>query len=533
MTDQLMRVARRRVSPPGFALLLAGTYLVFGLAWILFSDRAVESVITDVSALSRIQTAKGWFYVILTASLLFAGAWWAMASIENLLQRHALTGLQNRSLFTEHVQKILDRERGTGRTVFVSVMDIDHFRDINTGLGYAAGDVVLLEVARRLRAFFHDDASAHFGGDTFARVTVLGAADAVERANQDYERFREQLWRPIFVSTGEVEITGSVGTATSNDECHEAARLIRYAEIAQVEAQRLGGDVRLFYRPEWQSEMQDRRDLALALRRAIAEGCITVVYQPQIDIASGDLHGVEVLARWTHPSLGSISPERFVDAAERSSQIAALTSLVIRRALDELSRAGVLGTVVPRVGLNISGHQFRSSERLASLAETLEAHRDRLCLLTLEVTESDALHGRDRARAFFQDMRERGATISIDDFGTGHSSLAQLKTLPIQELKIDRQFVMSLPEDQDDLAITRTVLAMSRSLNLRTVAEGVETAEQLALLRELGCTVAQGYFIARPMPIDDLLKWLAARSKAAQGQLAQSRLDARAAWCGR
>jgi diguanylate cyclase (GGDEF)-like protein len=521
MPDHLMRAARRRISPLKFALLLAGTYLLFGLAWILFSDRAVESVITDVGALSRIQTAKGWFYVFFTAVLLFAGAWWAMASIENLLQRHALTGLQNRSLFTEYLQGILDRERNTGRTVFVSVMDIDHFRDINTGLGYVAGDVVLLEVARRLRAFFHDNASAHFGGDTFARVTVLDAPDAMERSSQDYERFREHLWRPIFVSTGEVEITGSVGTATSHDECLDATRLIRYAEIAQVEAQRIGGDMRLFYRPEWHSQMQDRRDLALALRRAIAESSITVVYQPQVDIASGNLHGVEVLARWTHPTLGAIPPERFVDAAERSSQIAALTSLVIRRALDELGQADVLGNVVPRVGLNISGHQFRSSDRLASLAQTLEAHRDRLSLLTLEVTESDALHGRDRARAFFQDMRERGATISIDDFGTGHSSLAQLKTLPIQELKIDRQFVMSLPEDQDDLIITRTVLAMGQSLNLRTVAEGVETAEQLALLRKLGCTVAQGYFIARPMPIGDLVEWLAAR-RSARGLLAQT-----------
>jgi len=235
------------------------------------------------------------------------------------------------------------------------------------------------------------------------------------------------------------------------------------------------------------------------------------------------LHGVEVLARWVHPTLGFIPPERFVDAAERSSQIAALTSLVIRRALDELGLAGVLGTVVPRVGLNISGHQFRSSDRLASLAETLEAHSDHLALLTLEITESDALHGTDRVRAFFQEMRDRGATISIDDFGTGHSSLVQLKTLPIQELKIDRQFVMHLPEDQDDLTITRTVLAMGKSLNLRTVAEGVETEEQYALLRKMGCTVAQGHFIARPMPIDQLVEWLAAREATCDNAEARSR----------
>lgn len=520
MPGSLMQNPRGRVTPRCLALLIAGVYLVLGFAWILFSDRAVESVITDVSSLSRIQTAKGWFYVVLTALLLFLGAWWAMARIENLLQRHALTGMQNRSLFTAHLQDILDRERDTGRIVLVSVMDIDHFRDINSGLGYGAGDVVLLEVARRLREFFQDDTSAHFGGDTFARVTVREAADVAANPNEAYEQFRCNLWRPIFVNGGEVEVTGSIGTATSIDENRDAARLIRYAEIAQVEAQRLGGDLRLFYRPEWQAELQDRRDLALALRRAIAEGCITVVYQPQVDIATGDLHGVEVLARWQHPTLGFIPPDRFIDAAERSSQIATLTSLVIRRAMDELDHAQLLGTSVPRVGLNISGHQFRSADRIASLAETLEAHHQHLGLVTLEVTESDALHGRDRARAFFQDMRDRGATISIDDFGTGHSSLAQLKALPVQELKIDRQFVMRLPADQDDLTITRTLLAMSQSLNLRTVAEGVETEEQFRLLRQLGCTVAQGYYIARPMPIDKLVEWIAERAAAAGGTVA-------------
>lgn len=516
--------ATKRVSPLRFARLLAGAYLLFGLAWILFSDLAVESVVSDVNLLSRIQTAKGWFYVLLTASLLFIGTWWAVSRIEDLLQRQPLTGLQNRKLFTEHVQEILDKERSSGRIVTVSVMDIDHFRDINTALGFASGDVVLLEVAQRLRGFFQDDNSAHFGGDTFARVGIHSAENVANDVHQDYDQFRERLWRPIVVDGGEVEVTGSVGTATSLDDRLDAARLIGHAEIALGEAQRLGGDMLVFYRSEWHAETQDRRDLVLALRRAIAEGGISVAYQPQIDIATQQLHGVEVLARWQHPTLGFVPPDRFIDAAERSSQIAALTSLVISRALNELEQAGVLGSAIARVGLNISGHQFRSTDRLAALARTLEAHQQFLGLLTLEITESDALHGTDRVRAFFEDMQKQGATISIDDFGTGHSSLVQLKTLPIQELKIDRQFVMRLPADQDDLAITRTVLAMAKSLNLRTVAEGVETEAQLTLLRELGATIAQGYHVARPMPIDQLLVWLAER-KANESEAAQSPTD--------
>ncbi|MFP5336333.1 MAG: putative bifunctional diguanylate cyclase/phosphodiesterase [Actinomycetes bacterium] len=413
-----------------------------------------------------------------------------------------LTGIANRRALMDELQRKLG-DRPNGGVVGLAILDLDRFKDVNDSLGHQAGDELLQLVAERLsQATASDALVARLGGDEFALLaTRTTADDLVSLAH----RARASLQQPFELTEMTVHVSASVGAAVAPDHAGTRGDLLRCADVAMyaAKADRVGV---VMYQGHHRRAGRDRLQLVEDLYRALDRGELVPYYQPKAT-PGGAVVGVEVLVRWLHPERGMLLPGAFLDAVEDHDLMPALTESMLVQALRDCARWWAQGRQLT-VSVNISAADLQDPDLSARVMDLLLEHGLPAPTLVLEITESAVMTDPDAALRTLQWIRDVGVEISVDDYGTGHSSLAYLRRLPVQELKIDRSFVRELPANTKDLAIVESTLRMAQALGLRVVAEGVEDAETLRLLRLLGCDLVQGWHLAAAMPSEQVLPWL-------------------------
>ena len=426
---------------------------------------------------------------------------------EEQLRRRALhdslTGLPNRALLQDRVATALAAARRTGTPVALLMMDLDQFKEINDTLGHSTGDRLLQEVARRLEHLLRDcDTVARLGGDEFA---VLITTDA-EGAERVAERIVTTIAEPFDLGAVRVQTGVSIGIARAPEHGADPDTLTQRADVAMYAAKRAGRGFATYAVEEDRSSVR-RLALGTDLRDAVDRAELVLHYQPQLDISSGRVVGVEALLRWQHPRFGLLLPSEFIELAEVTGSIRPLTQWVIREAVTEASRLRDAGHDLV-MAVNVSGRNLYEAELVGDIAEQLVRSRVRPDHLLLELTESQLVDDPSQVMTVLTLASEMGVRLAIDDFGTGWSSLANLTRLPIDQIKIDRSFVSRMLHGGDDAVVVRSILDLGHNLGLTVVAEGVEDEPTLQALADLGCDQAQGYHLARPVPAADLRTWL-------------------------
>jgi diguanylate cyclase (GGDEF)-like protein len=415
-----------------------------------------------------------------------------------------LTGLLTPSRFEAVLEDVLQRADAQGRSVCVLYFDIDLFRAINEAYGVAAGDRVLKEVAKRLRTCFRDaNTSTRIVGNEFACIVRGGLAVGKEAASA----FAAALAAPISIAPGEVRLTCSIGIA-SYPEQDARHNIISMAASAMGAVKLKGGAGLAQYDPQDEGKLRENALLLHDLRGAVERRELVLHYQPKVDASSLQITAAEVLIRWRHPLRGMVSPETFIPLAERYGLIRSIGRWVIEEACRQSAVWREQGLRM-RMAVNISSDQMRQDDFVEHLQATLAKSNIPPARFTCEITESVAMEDTSATKHTFERLRQLGVHVSIDDFGTGHSSLASLKNLPAAELKIDRAFVTDLETSEHARYIANTIVQMAHALNMRVVAEGVETNQQRDLLVGMGCDELQGYLFSRPMPAQELARWSA------------------------
>ncbi|WP_027864995.1 bifunctional diguanylate cyclase/phosphodiesterase [Massilia alkalitolerans] len=425
--------------------------------------------------------------------------------LDHLAHHDPLTALPNRLLFHDRLQHAMVRCARAGQQLAVLFIDLDRFKNVNDTLGHHVGDLLLKQVAGQLTACLREgDTLARLGGDEF--IVLLedvggpGAAHVAEKLMALFEQ-------PLTVSGYELFVTGSVGISLFPQDATDLNMLIRNADVAMYQAKARGRNGYQFYAPSMSGEGAMRLRLESLLRRAIEKGEIFLEYQPQVEIDTGRLVGVEALVRWDSPELGRVAPVRFIPVAEDTGFISQLGQWVLAEACSQMRRWDRAGLSVPKMAVNLSVRQFERGSIAPVVAAVLQETGLAAARLQLEVTESVIMNTSD-ALQHINDLRAVGVGLAIDDFGTGYSSLAYLSQLPVQTLKIDRSFIQDILVDANDEAIAVAVIQLGKSLNLSVVAEGVENEEQAAFLLRHGCRQAQGYLYSRPVAAGDILsRW--------------------------
>jgi diguanylate cyclase (GGDEF)-like protein len=421
--------------------------------------------------------------------------------------RDSLTDLANLDSLREFLTTMLDGSTGG----ILLLLDVDRFHEINDTLGHDAGDIILVEVARRLeRAPSHGSLVARVGGDQFA-LAIPGQAGA-EVARLAALAVKSRVDGPLRIEALSADLRVTVGVARSPDHGSDAATLLRRAEIAMASAKGTATAI-AEWEPGFERDGSRRLQVLAGLRDALAHGDLTVDFQPKIALGSGEVAGFEALVRWRDRELGPVSPAEFVPLAEASGLISALTSTVLRTALDTVRQWHDLDRRVG-VAVNISARSLDDPVLVGQVAAMLTASRVNPRWLTLEITESSVMENVTRSVDVLLQLRSLGVRLSIDDFGTGYSSLHQLRGLPVHEVKIDKAFVDHVDGDGADRAVVRAIVELCDSLGLTTVAEGVEQASQAYVLSQLGVGQVQGYFYGRPMSRDAATEWLLGRTQA-------------------
>jgi diguanylate cyclase (GGDEF)-like protein len=431
----------------------------------------------------------------------------ALGMIQKMATHDTLTALPNRALFNETLIHAIGQAKRHERPLALFFMDLDRFKNINDTLGHGVGDRVLQEAARRLTAAVRSsDLVARLGGDEFVLLVedFRDSGDLADIAHKILESFEQTF----MVDGQELALSASIGICTYPVDGEDAPTLLSNADIAMYRAKDQGRNRHCFYAAELNKLSQERLTLEAALKHALERSEIEVFYQPKIDFASGRVTGVEALIRWRHPTLGLLLPDKFIGIAEETGLIIPIGYWTLRRVCERARRWNEQGFNLP-VAVNLSAGQFHEPELVPRLAAIFKATGVSPQTLELEITESMVMRDPDRAASVMQALSAMGVHISIDDFGTGHSSLGYLKRFPIDRLKVDRSFVRDLPHNGDDVAITRAVIAMAHSLKMSVVAEGVEHKSQFDLLRAEGCDEFQGYYCRPPLEEEDLLRFLA------------------------
>ncbi|GJL97258.1 MAG: hypothetical protein DHS20C06_10750 [Hyphobacterium sp.] len=431
--------------------------------------------------------------------------------IHRLAYVDMVTELPNRERFRKEVERVTQKAVEEDTAGAVLFLDLDRFKRVNDSLGIEEGDRLLEMVARRLReaARGHDLAMggagepsmvARLGGDEFT-LLVPGIDDSAEIARYA-QMIISALARPFDVSGHQVFLGASIGIAVFPQDGAEPESLLRHADLAMAHAKESGGNAAHFFEPSMNQSAFERLVLENELRDAVKENQLVVFYQPKVRMTDGIVASSEALVRWNHPTSGLLSPGHFIDAAEESGLIGEIGDWVMRNACAQAAEWASHGLVLP-VAVNVSAMQFESPDFADSVLEILEQTGLAPELLEIELTESIAMRDPQRVIDQVQPLRDRGVKFAIDDFGTGHSSLSYLTRMPFDVFKIDQSFVRSMAEDPHSRAVVETILALAKALKLKTVAEGVETTEQLTALREEGATLAQGYLFSKPVPAAD------------------------------
>ncbi|MBK9702309.1 MAG: EAL domain-containing protein [Betaproteobacteria bacterium] len=441
----------------------------------------------------------------------------ATAQAYKLAQHDILTGLPNRSLLNQRLKQIIAQAQRDGTHVACVFLDFDHFKRINDTLGHDAGDQLLQAVAQRLtHAVRETDTVARLGGDEFVLVLPgLDPAHATFETMTVLARVRESFLAPFRLSDQVPTLTCSIGVSMYPLDGGDPVTLIKQADTAMYASKGAGRNAYRFYTADMNASVQQRLQLETDMRRGLIGNEFFLVYQPQIDLRSGRTMGVEALVRWRDPVRGVVMPADFIPVAEESGMIHPLGARVLREACRQVNAWHLIGMPL-RLSVNLSVQQLQHEGWLNIVEEALTSSGLPSRYLDLEITESVIITHPERAVDTLVKLQQRGISITVDDFGTGYSSLSYLARLPIQSLKIDQRFVRGLDLNKSDETITQAIIALSHSLGLRVIAEGVETAAQFAFLKSLGCEEAQGYLISHPLEELDFVKWWALQADEAR-----------------
>jgi diguanylate cyclase (GGDEF)-like protein/PAS domain S-box-containing protein len=437
----------------------------------------------------------------------------AEAEMRHITRHDALTGLPNRKTLAARLSELLPEARRHQQRLAVLVIDLDHFKLINDALGHRIGDEVLLQVAQRLARLFRDnDYVARFGGDEFVVILpVIGSpADAATVA----KKIVDALAAPFTVEEHELHTSPSIGIALFPSDGDDGDSLLKNADTAMYHAKAVGRNDFQFFASEMNRLTSERLDLEKKLRHALSRGELTLDYQPQFAADACQPVGVEALLRWRHPVDGLIPPGRFIPVTEEIGIIVEIGEWVLINACRQMRRWLDDGLAPLRLAVNVSARQLRQRDFCEMVAGALAVSGLPPELLEIEITESGVMENPQESIDILQRLCAMGVTLAIDDFGTGYSSLAYLKLFPIDRLKIDRSFVADIEHDLNDRAIACGAIALAHSLNLRVIAEGVETEEQYRLLRDNGCDEIQGYLLSKPLSAADAFAFLHARCPA-------------------
>jgi len=437
------------------------------------------------------------------------------AAILHLAFHDDLTDLPNRNQFRIDLSDQTEEARRHQRRLAVAMVDFDRVKSINDMLGHHVGDRLLAAIASQLQAAADqlEVKVARLGGDEFGILLPVGS---VTEATEQVERLRGMLGGVIEIDDLRVDIEANVGIALFPDQGGDAETLLQQAEVAMYVAKERHLGV-TFYDPSYDRHSIQRLGLMGDLRRALDHNDLELRFQPKLHLDTGTVDQAEVLLRWTHPKLGKISPGEFIPIAEQTGFIRDITAWVLRRALEQVGRWLQEGLEVS-VAINISAYDLHDSTLPARLRQLLETTGVESDHLVLEITEGTVMSDLETGQRVLDELDRIGATLSIDDFGTGYSSLAQLQKLPVQELKIDRSFISQMMTSPEMAQIVRSTIELGHNLGLKVVAEGVESKETLEALRQMGCDLAQGHFVSRPLSAQELEKWRSSmRSVRARG----------------
>jgi diguanylate cyclase (GGDEF)-like protein/PAS domain S-box-containing protein len=422
--------------------------------------------------------------------------------ISHLAYRDALTDLPNRTLLRDRVDQSIAVAHREGNTLALLFLDLDHFKNINDSLGHAVGDHLLKEIALRLTGSIREtDTVGRLGGDEF--LLLLPDADADAAAHVALKLIEECV-RPFAFESHSLTVTPSIGIALYPKDGSDFNELLKSADTAMYRAKDDGRNAYRFYTPEMNQAVFQRMVLESSLRRAIEKNEFVLHYQPKFSLQNDALVGVEALIRWHQPELGTISPAQFIPVAEESGLIEAIGTWVLEEACRQVKAWQDDGLPALRVAVNFSARQFASRNIAELVSATLKKTGVSGAQLEMEITESLLAQDMDYTLEVLHSLKKLGVHVAVDDFGTGYSSLSYLKRFPIDRLKIDQSFVRDLVTDPDDRAIATAIVTLGHSLDIRVIAEGVETVRQLEILREMGCDEAQGYYLGRPIPASEM-----------------------------
>jgi diguanylate cyclase (GGDEF)-like protein/PAS domain S-box-containing protein len=415
----------------------------------------------------------------------------------------ALTGLPNRTLFYETLSKTLTQAKKSNWGVSVLYVDLDHFKNVNDTHGHAMGDVLLGLVSDRLLQCVRlRDTVGRLGGDEFAMILVL--TDRQDGAALVAGKIQEALRAPFTLGNYEVTVTASIGITSYPDDATDPDILIKYADTAMYRAKQKGRDAFCTFTPQMNVELLTQLSLEAALRKAIETEQFVIHYQPKISLETGSITGLEALLRWERPGHGLVTPKYFIPALEETGLIVQVGNWAISHVCEQI-REWTSSSIGPRqVSVNVSGRQFIEHDLDADVGCALQESGIDATLLELELTESSLMQNTEATISTLLALKDRGVALSIDDFGTGYSSLAYLQRFPIDKVKIDIAFVRNISGDTGESTIAQTIIQMAHSLNMKAIAEGVETGEQLAYLRHHGCDEMQGYYFSHPLPLKEL-----------------------------
>jgi len=432
--------------------------------------------------------------------------------LDHLAHHDQLTGLPNRLYLAAHLPGAIEEAKRTGSMLAVLFLDLDRFKHINDSRGHETGDKLLKAVAQRIRATMrNEDVVVRMGGDEF--IVVLKTVLTTDQVNEAASRITEAMSAPVIVDARPLVTTASIGVSLYPRDGSDMGELLRHSDTAMYQAKDRGRNNFQLFSPIMARRLKERMAIETSLRTAMQTGQLDVHYQPIVDISSRRVVALESLLRWKHPSRGFIPPARFVAVAEEAGLIVPIGEFVLSRAVQDLVKWRQAGCMQVPVAVNISAVQLQRSNLPATITMLTQQNNVNPKLLQLELTESAVFERREgRTGESNEDavarLRELGVRIAIDDFGTGYSSLSYLKRWRVDYLKIDRSFVRDLVTDMSDLAIVGAIIAMARHLHIEVVAEGIEGWQQLEKLRQLGCHLAQGYLLAKPVPEEQCRRYL-------------------------
>lgn len=446
----------------------------------------------------------------------------AESRLQQLARFDPLTGLLNRARFGETLTRTLGYAASIGQTVAVLFLDLDDFKSVNDTYGRGVGDELLIQVSDRLINLVRvRDTVGRLGGDEFALILMM--AQGSHNAAVLAEKIQSALAEPFYPDGHEMAVTTSIGITLYPDDATDTETLLTFADTAMYQAKRAGRDTFQFFTREMNTEGLRRRELEIALRQAVKNAEFVLHYQPKVDLGSGQVVGVEALLRWARPGYGLVPPDEFIYALEECGLIVEVGRWVIMAACEQIRDWTRRGINPVQVAVNLSELQFEKGDLHADVLHALRTCGVPAELLELELTESILMKNTDHTLIILEKLKAAGVQISIDDFGTGYASFAYLRRFRIDKLKIDRSFITDVTDNPNDAAIALAIIQLGHSLNLKVIAEGVETASQLAYLRLHKCDQVQGYFFSRPLPITELEQLLLAGTSLQVPQVQEER----------